>query len=55
MSKVTLPKSSRSVALEKASTLPAVYADVHIGIVELLNSARHAVALNVNALKTASY
>jgi hypothetical protein len=55
MRKVTLPKSSRGVALEKASALPAGYTDVRIGIVELLNSARQAVARNVNALMTASY
>jgi predicted nuclease of restriction endonuclease-like (RecB) superfamily len=38
-----------------AGTEPAVYADIHTGIVELLESARHEAARSVNALMTASY
>ncbi|XAH26054.1 PDDEXK nuclease domain-containing protein [Xylophilus sp. GW821-FHT01B05] len=35
--------------------LPAEYAGIHSGIVELLDAARHAAARSVNALMTASY
>jgi hypothetical protein len=35
--------------------LPAAYGDIHSGIVELLEAARHIAARNVNALMTASY
>jgi predicted nuclease of restriction endonuclease-like (RecB) superfamily len=35
--------------------VPAAYGDIHAGIVELLESARHAAARSVNALMTASY
>lgn len=35
--------------------LPTAYGDVHTGIVELLESARHAAARSVNAIMTASY
>ena len=35
--------------------MPAGYAGIHSGIVELLDTARHAVARSVNALMTASY
>lgn len=34
---------------------PTDYGNIHIGIVELLEAARHAAARNVNALMTASY
>ena len=37
------------------ATVPPAYGDVHTGIVELLESARHAAARSVNALMTASY
>lgn len=55
MSKATPPKTSPSIALQKASTAPSGYVDVRTGIVELLHAARQAVARNVNALMTASY
>nr|WP_233259664.1 PDDEXK nuclease domain-containing protein [Ramlibacter sp. WS9] len=35
--------------------MPAAYGDIHTGIVELLEAARHAAARSVNALMTASY
>jgi len=49
MSKNTLSLTS------KKSVLPTGYARIHKGIVELLDSARHAAARSVNALMTASY
>jgi len=49
MSKNTLSLTS------KKSALPTGYARIHKGIVELLDSARHAAARSVNALMTASY
>jgi hypothetical protein len=55
MSKAAPSKTSRSIVEQKASSLPAGYADVRSGIVELLNAARQAAARNVNALMTASY
>lgn len=39
----------------KGATLPAGYAGIHGGIVELLDAARQAAARSVNALMTASY
>ncbi|WP_057380832.1 PDDEXK nuclease domain-containing protein [Pseudomonas aeruginosa] len=39
----------------KAAALPAGYAGIHGGIVELLDAARRATARSVNALMTASY
>src|SRR5690606_14978003 len=39
----------------KSTALPAGYARIHGGIVELLDAARHAAARSVNALMTASY
>ena len=47
-------KQSSAVAA-KAAALPAVYAGIHGGIVELLDAARRATARSVNALMTASY
>ncbi|WP_431227605.1 PDDEXK nuclease domain-containing protein [Burkholderia contaminans] len=44
-----------SMTTAKRSVVPAGYADVHSGIVELLEAARHAAARKVNALMTASY
>ncbi|WP_235579874.1 hypothetical protein [Pseudomonas aeruginosa] len=39
----------------KPAALPAGYAGIHGGIVELLDAARQAAARSVNALMTASY
>ena len=50
MSKKTLPAGGKNPAV-----LPAGYAGIHSGIVELLDAARHAAARSVNALMTASY
>ncbi|GAB7525724.1 PDDEXK nuclease domain-containing protein [Paraburkholderia sp. 2C] len=50
MSKKTLATAGKSPA-----ALPAGYAGIHSGIVELLDAARHAAARSVNALMTASY
>lgn len=47
-------KKSLAVAA-KAAALPAGYAGIHGGIVELLDAARQAAARSVNALMTASY
>ncbi|MBI7801093.1 DUF1016 family protein [Pseudomonas aeruginosa] len=48
--------SKKSLATTgKAPALPAGYAGIHSGIVELLDAARHAAARSVNALMTASY
>lgn len=43
------------VAAGKRTSLPAGYAGIHGGIVELLDAARQAAARSVNALMTASY
>ncbi|HCK5591096.1 PDDEXK nuclease domain-containing protein [Pseudomonas mosselii] len=43
------------VATRKPAALPAGYAGIHSGIVELLDAARQAAARSVNALMTASY
>ncbi|EIF31823.1 hypothetical protein BCh11DRAFT_07361 [Burkholderia sp. Ch1-1] len=43
------------VAVGKPAALPAGYAGIHGGIVELLDAARQAAARSVNALMTASY
>lgn len=43
------------VAAGKRAVLPAGYAGIHGGIVELLDAARQAAARSVNALMTASY
>ena len=50
MTKKTLATAGKSPA-----ALPAGYAGIHGGIVELLDAARRAAARNVNALMTASY
>lgn len=42
-------------AAGKRTALPAGYAGIHGGIVELLDAARQAAARSVNALMTASY
>ncbi|KAF1037853.1 hypothetical protein BLA6993_05204 [Burkholderia lata] len=44
-----------SMSTAKRAVVPAGYAGVHSGIVELLEAARHAAARKVNALMTASY
>ena len=50
-----MSKKSLSAPGEAPATLPAGYAGIHGGIVELLDVAREAAARNVNALMTASY
>lgn len=50
MSKKTLPAAGK-----KPAVLPAGYAGIHSGIVELLDATRQAAARSVNALMTASY
>ncbi|MFN1165604.1 YhcG family protein [Pseudomonas aeruginosa] len=50
MSKKTLPAAG-----DIPAALPAGYAGIHSGIVEVLDAARHAAARSVNALMTASY
>jgi predicted nuclease of restriction endonuclease-like (RecB) superfamily len=48
-------KKTLSTTVAKSAALPAGYADIRSGIVELLGAARHAAARSVNALMTASY
>lgn len=50
-----MSKKTLSPAGIPAAALPAGYAGIHSGIVELLDAARHAAARSVNALMTASY
>ena len=50
-----MSKKVPSAAGEKPAALPAGYAGIHSGIVELLDAARHAAVRSVNALMTASY
>ncbi|HHF9082025.1 TPA: YhcG family protein [Escherichia coli] len=50
-----MSKKTLSTAAGKIPALPAGYAGIHGGIVELLDAARHAAARSVNALMTASY
>jgi predicted nuclease of restriction endonuclease-like (RecB) superfamily len=50
MSKKTLSPAGKTPA-----AVPAGYAGIHSGIVELLDATRHAAARSVNALMTASY
>lgn len=50
MSKKTFPAAG-----DIPAALPAGYAGIHSGIVEVLDAARHAAARSVNALMTASY
>lgn len=50
-----MSKKMLSAAAGKSPAIPAGYADICSGIVELLDAARHAAARNVNALMTASY
>ncbi|MDF5922707.1 hypothetical protein P4133_36070 [Pseudomonas aeruginosa] len=47
--------SARTPKAAKDAALPAGYAGIHGGIVELLDAARRAAARSVNALMTASY
>ncbi|EMB2824204.1 PDDEXK nuclease domain-containing protein [Pseudomonas aeruginosa] len=47
--------SARTPKAAKDAALPAGYAGIHGGIVELLDTARQAAARSVNALMTASY
>ena len=48
-------KRKMPTAAGKSAALPAGYAGIHGGIVELLDTARQAAARSVNALMTASY
>jgi predicted nuclease of restriction endonuclease-like (RecB) superfamily len=48
-------KKTLAAAGQARPALPAGYAGIHSGIVELLDAARHAAARSVNALMTASY
>jgi predicted nuclease of restriction endonuclease-like (RecB) superfamily len=50
-----MSKKTLSAAGKTPPALPAGYAGIHSGIVELLDAARQAVARSVNALMTASY
>lgn len=50
-----MSKKTLSVAGDTPAALPAGYAGIHSGIVEVLDAARHAAARSVNALMTASY
>lgn len=47
--------SARTPKAVKGAAVPAGYAGIHGGIVELLDAARQAAARSVNALMTASY
>ena len=46
--------SARTPKAVKGAAVPAGYAGIHGGIVELLDAARQAAARSVNALMTAS-
>ena len=48
-------KKAPAAAGTAPAALPAGYAGIHSGIVELLDAARQAAARSVNALMTASY
>ncbi|MGE6688209.1 hypothetical protein ACQKFE_09485 [Stutzerimonas stutzeri] len=50
-----MSKKTLSATAGKSSAIPAGYADICSGIVELLDAARHAAVRSVNALMTASY
>lgn len=50
-----MSRKSLLAAGKAPATVPAGYAGIHSGIVELLDAARHAAARSVNALMTASY
>lgn len=50
-----MTKKTPAAAGAALAALPAGYASIHGGIVELLDAARQAAARNVNALMTASY
>lgn len=50
-----MSKRTLSTTTAKNAAVPAGYAGIHSGIVELLNAARQAAARSVNALMTASY
>jgi predicted nuclease of restriction endonuclease-like (RecB) superfamily len=55
MSKTKAEKPVQRSIVPKTSTALSGYVDVRSGIIELLNAARQAAALNVNALMTVSY
>jgi predicted nuclease of restriction endonuclease-like (RecB) superfamily len=48
-------RKTPTAAGDTPAALPAGYAGIHSGIVEVLDAARHAAARSVNALMTASY
>jgi len=50
-----MSKGTLSTTTTKSAAVPAGYAGIHSGIVELLDAARQAAARSVNALMTASY
>ncbi len=50
-----MSKRTLSTTIAKSAAVPAGYAGIHSGIVELLDAARQAAARSVNALMTASY
>ncbi|TMN19366.1 PDDEXK nuclease domain-containing protein [Pseudoxanthomonas sp. X-1] len=50
-----MTKKTLAAAEETPAALPAGYAGIHSGIVEVLDAARRATARSVNALMTASY
>ena len=50
-----MTKKTPAAAGATPAALPAGYAGIHSGIVELLGAARQAAARSVNALMTASY
>lgn len=50
-----MTKKTLAAVGKPPAAIPAGYAGIHSGIVELLDAARHAAARSVNALMTASY
>lgn len=50
-----MSRKTPTAAGDTPAALPAGYAGIHSGIVEVLDAARHAAARSVNALMTASY
>ncbi|BAW26151.1 Putative cytoplasmic protein [Pseudomonas putida] len=50
-----MTKKTLAAVGKTPAAIPAGYAGIHSGIVELLDAARHAAARSVNALMTASY
>ncbi len=50
-----MTRKTHAAVLAAPAALPAGYAGIHSGIVDLLDAARQAAARSVNALMTASY